>query len=119
MELKLKDSPNDRVLNMLQSIEPLLISYVQTDPEDKELAQKVLSNLRKALAGQYDKLPEPSVKKDPLPAPAPTPAPLPTWETYMRGGGVAQAQQAVDQQLSSGSTFGTTFGTTFIWPWQE
>jgi hypothetical protein len=63
LRLTLPDSGNDRVLNLLQSIEPLLINYIRSRPEDRESAQKALDSVRKALAGEYDKLPEPVPEK--------------------------------------------------------
>ena len=63
MSFELTDSPNERVLNMLQSFEPLLINYIKTSPQDKEAAELALSKLRKALAEKYDELPEPKEKK--------------------------------------------------------
>jgi hypothetical protein len=57
----LKDSPNDRVLNMMQGLEVLLNAMLEKDKDNKELA-KYLGYVRKALEGAYDKLPQPAVK---------------------------------------------------------
>jgi Holliday junction resolvasome RuvABC DNA-binding subunit len=61
-ELKLKDTPNERVLNLFQGLEVILDNYLRTNPEDKEEAQTYLGYVRKALAGKFDELPEPEAK---------------------------------------------------------
>lgn len=63
MALTLPDTPSDRVLNVFQSVEGLLIKYIDTNPDDKEVARKILGNVRKCLAKDFDGLPMPKQPK--------------------------------------------------------
>lgn len=122
MSFDLRDSPNDRVLNMLQSLEPLILNYIKSNPEDKELAEKALSNLRKALAGDYEKLPEPQAKKKSAPVKQGEGEPY-LWRgevpgTYQTINYLAAAQQA-QQQANEQLQMQQAALPTWQWPWER
>lgn len=67
-EVKDADTPNERVLNVFTEVEPLLMKYIESNPEDKEVARKVLADVRKCLARTFGALP-PTKKGEPVAAP--------------------------------------------------
>lgn len=72
-EVKDADTPNERTLNVFAEVEPLLMKYIESNPEDKEVARKVLADVRKCLARTFGALP-PTKKEKPVVAPtAPNP----------------------------------------------